>query len=86
MPSVGTVPSALTGLTALFGKGRGVSPSPESPDLDFVFPIFLLFIFLLIKKREAGKKKAEVVLGIIYQMFRGRKKIVKPHGILVLLG
>ncbi len=27
-PANGTVPSARTGLTSLFGMGRGVSPSP----------------------------------------------------------
>ena len=26
------VPSALRGLTAVFGMGTGVSPSPESPE------------------------------------------------------
>src|SRR6185437_13006740 len=28
----GQVPSALRGLTALFGMGRGVSPSPKPPE------------------------------------------------------
>jgi len=27
-PLIGTVPSALVGLTALFGMGRGVAPPP----------------------------------------------------------
>ena len=27
VPAIGTVPSARTGLTSLFGMGRGVSPS-----------------------------------------------------------
>ena len=30
----GQVPSALRGLTALFGMGRGVSPSPKPPETD----------------------------------------------------
>ena len=37
-PGAGAVPSALVGLTALFGMGRGVSPLLESPDISG-FPV-----------------------------------------------
>jgi hypothetical protein len=31
VPAIGTVPSALVGLTSLFGMGRGVAPPLLSP-------------------------------------------------------
>jgi hypothetical protein len=33
MPPTGTVPSALKGLTAVFGMGTGVSPSLWRPEI-----------------------------------------------------
>src|SRR4029077_17443380 len=38
----GQVPSALRGLTALFGMGRGVSPSPRPPEKGERPPLLVL--------------------------------------------
>ena len=41
------VPSALTGLTSLFGMGRGGSPSLLPPFLYLVFALAMVIVFRL---------------------------------------
>ena len=51
------VPSALRGLTAVFGMGTGVTPSLESPKTCHAFPYGLCTAFLPHAMERLGAKR-----------------------------
>jgi len=78
------VPSALRGLTAVFGMGTGVSPSPESPEnLNFkrtedLFEIFAKLIGKLNRVRSDGIRRDKSPAQV-----RKTNQLVKPNDRLV---
>ena len=78
------VPSALRGLTAVFGMGTGVSPSPESPEnlnckrTEDLFEIFAKLIGKLNRVRAMGSAGTRAGARV-----RKTNQLVKPNDRLV---
>ena len=71
-PPSGQVPSALEGLTAVFGMGTGVSPPPSSPDN--AHECANLYFY----ERESCSLKTEQRVSVDLPKLR-RKEVIHPH-------
>ena len=61
VPALGTVPSALVGLTSLFGKGRGVAPPLLSP-------VNLLYLAARFTEKRERRKIAKLISSVFYKL------------------